>query len=220
MVGEIKGARAAAGGRAEKACGGGQARGGGEMVWGSAWRRAGACVVLGAAAALAENLRGGAEAEAALGEAALGEAARELGSSHEVCYTILNTWWADREGLKVRGEVSEMDGVCKTLSGQPLWCNSVDERKKAMDSGAMTFSATQMAARCTTVGAHDSTCVANPCNSVNTGDCHLQASLACARARDVRGAGADPSLLLLLLCCAGLARSVRVVGGRAPEQVQ
>jgi hypothetical protein len=186
------------------------------MGWGTAWRRAGACVVLCAAAALADNLRGGAASQ--VGDA-VGEAARELGSSHDVCYQILDTWWADREGLKVRGEVSAMDAVCKTLSGQPLLCNSVDERKAAMAIGALTFTAEQMAARCTTVGAHDTSCVANPCNSVNTGDCHLQASL--GRARE-----SCRAVLTLCCCCcdpialAGLARPVCVVGGRSSGKVQ
>jgi hypothetical protein len=64
-----------------------------------------------------------------------------------------------------------MDTDCQAWDQQPNYCNS-----KAARVGLTGYTSAQMNALCSTVGAHDKRCLANPCNSLNTGDCTVQGS--------------------------------------------
>lgn len=95
-----------------------------------------------------------------------GEAAQQ---QQQVCYTIVSDWWNTRESQKTRVDVEASDLTCQTWSGQPSYCNNVAARVAL--SG---YTPAQLATPCTTVGAHDLRCLANPCNSFNAGACTLQ----------------------------------------------
>lgn len=91
--------------------------------------------------------------------------------NHEVCYQIAGSWWGNRLAEKTRAQITAADAVCDVWSGRPAFCNSVAAR--ATTSG---YTTEQLTMPCTTVGAHDKRCIANPCNSYNTGSCTLQAT--------------------------------------------
>jgi len=97
----------------------------------------------------------------------VGEIAQK--QQHPVCYTIVDTWWGTRESQKTRADITVTDTTCQTWSGQPTNCNNVAAR--AVLSG---YTPEQLSTPCTTVGAHDTRCVSNPCNSFNAGQCTLQ----------------------------------------------
>lgn len=90
-------------------------------------------------------------------------------ASHPVCYKILNTWWNTREAQKTRSIINTMDQDCSVFTGTPDPCN-----KKTTRGGIAGLTPAQKVASCTMVGAHNSRCIGNPCNSLNTGDCSIQ----------------------------------------------
>jgi hypothetical protein len=100
--------------------------------------------------------------------AAVAETAQQK-QQQQVCYDIVADWWGTRESQKTRADVAASDLACKTWSGQPAYCNSVAARVSL--SG---YTPAQLTTACTTVGAHDLRCLANPCNSFNAGSCTLQ----------------------------------------------
>lgn len=94
---------------------------------------------------------------------------RGLSESHPVCYKILNTWWNTREAQKTRSVINTMDQDCSVFTGNPDACN-----KKTTRGNINGLTPAQLTASCTMVGAHNSRCIGNPCNSLNTGDCSIQ----------------------------------------------
>ncbi len=104
------------------------------------------------------------------------KAAGKKPMNHGVCYTLAATWWGTREAEKTRTLVNTMDNDCQAWDQQPDLCN-----KKTARVGLTGYTQAQMDASCSTVGAHDHRCLANPCNSLNTGDCSLQVSFIFAR---------------------------------------
>lgn len=94
--------------------------------------------------------------------------------NHEVCYTIANTWWSTREAEKTRSFVVQMDTDCQAWDQQPELCNANPTTRLGMVVNPGSYSQAQLGAFCSTVGAHDHRCLANPCNHLNTGDCTLQ----------------------------------------------
>jgi hypothetical protein len=99
------------------------------------------------------------------------KAAGKKPMNNDVCYTLAATWWGTREAEKTRSLVNAMDNDCQAWDQQPDLCN-----KKTARVGLTGYTQAQTDASCSTVGAHDHRCLANPCNSLNTGDCSLQVS--------------------------------------------
>jgi hypothetical protein len=93
-------------------------------------------------------------------------------ANHPVCYKVASTWWGTRLAQKTRALVTNMDTECQRWDQMPEQCNVKSSRSAY--SGSSTTA--EMNALCSTVGAHDHRCLANPCNSLNTGDCTVQGS--------------------------------------------
>ena len=128
-------------------------------------------VVVAALVGSASAQDGGLCGEAAM--ATTSDEARQLGApkNHAVCYTIADTWWGTREAQKTRASVTNTDDLCAAWDNQPELCNQISAR-----AGLTGYTAAQLSALCSTVGAHDQRCLANPCNNLNTGDCTLQST--------------------------------------------
>ena len=137
-------------------------------------------------AALAENLRGNGSSDEVDGTLATEEAdgARILKAkvvkppvtavvNHPVCYKIANTWWPTRLKDKTRATITTMDAECAVFTNDATACTNKSQRT-ATNSQGVPYTAAQMNAACTMVGAHDKRCIGNPCNSFNIGTCTVQ----------------------------------------------
>mmetsp|Transcript_16169 Transcript_16169/g.31269 ORF Transcript_16169/g.31269 Transcript_16169/m.31269 type:complete len:297 (+) Transcript_16169:69-959(+) len=96
--------------------------------------------------------------------------------NHPVCSEIAgeNGWWESRQNLTIDyatidEQTTVLDTYCFNYSDDPEACRSKSARGNYTD-----LSTDALNAACTMLGSSNRTCVGNPCNQYNTGECTLQ----------------------------------------------
>ena len=96
--------------------------------------------------------------------------------NEDICDQIENSWWPLRLQMNSLSTFTASSDVCAAFDGNEEACNDKSSTARADIVAENSMTSQEAQTSCIMAGAGSKTCLSNPCENLNNGNCTLQNS--------------------------------------------